>query len=95
MNTSSRYHLSPGPRTAGKGLAAFLAPAAYGLIGHDNATFAQKQFNVPWAEAEHMAQPDGMTDDLGGEAMTVTRVGWWLHAASLVGLQADGQTRLP
>ena len=42
----------PGPRTAaaqtaGKGLAEFLAPASNGLIGHDNATFSQKQFNIP------------------------------------------------
>ena len=89
----------PGPRTAasqtaGKGLAEFLAPASNGLIGHDNATFSQKQFNIPQAEAEHMVQPDSMTDDLGGEAVTVPWVGRWLHAASLVGLQADGQTRV-
>jgi hypothetical protein len=82
-------------QTAGKGLAEFLAPATNGLIGHDNATFSQKQFNIPQAEAEHMVQPDSMTDDLGGEAMTITRVWRWLHAASLVGLQADDQTRLP
>jgi hypothetical protein len=64
------------------------------LIGHENATFSQKQFNIPQAEAEHMVQPNSMTDNLGGEAVTVTWVGRWLHAAGPVSLQADGQTRL-
>ena len=34
-----------------------------------------------------MIQPDGLADDLGGKAMAVMRVGRWLHAVSLVGLQ--------
>ena len=30
-----------------------------------------------------MVQPDNMTDDLGGKAMAVVRVRWWLHTALL------------
>src|SRR5271166_5678468 len=41
----------------------------------DYATFSQEQLNIPQAEAEHMVQPDSMTDDLGGKAMAVVRVG--------------------
>jgi hypothetical protein len=89
----------PGPRTAasqtaGEGLAKFLVPTPNGLIGDDNTTSGQKQFNIPKAEAEHMVQPDGVADYLGGKAMMVTRIGRWLHAPSLVFLQADCQTPL-
>jgi hypothetical protein len=40
--------------TIGKALTEFLAPAPNGLIGDDNATFGQKQLNVPQAAAEHV-----------------------------------------
>jgi len=32
----------------------FLAPASHRLVGNDNATSRQEQFNVPQAEAEHV-----------------------------------------
>jgi hypothetical protein len=48
MNTSSTYHLSPAAaQTAGKGLAELLAPAPDRLIGGDNASFSQEQFDIP------------------------------------------------
>jgi hypothetical protein len=36
-----------------------------------------------------MIQPDSMADDLGGKAMAVVRVGWWLHPVSLSHLRPD------
>src|SRR5271166_3524946 len=87
----------PGPaaaQTAGKCLAELLAPAPDRLIGSDNASFSQEQLDIPQAEVEHVIQPDGLADDLGGKAMAVMRVGRWLHAVSLLGLQSARQTRL-
>ena len=49
----------------------FLAPAAHRLVGHDDATLSQDQFDIPQAEAEHVVQPDSVADDLGGKAMAV------------------------
>src|SRR3984885_12601126 len=61
-------------QAAGKAPAELLAPEPNSLIGDDNATFSQEQLDIPQAEAEHMVQPDSMTDDLGGNAMAVVRV---------------------
>jgi hypothetical protein len=72
-------------QTAGKGLAELLAPTPDRLAGEDHASFRQKQFNVPQAEAENVIQPNGMADNLGGKAMGVVRVGRGFHAASLAG----------
>lgn len=72
------------PATAqavGESRAEFLTPAAHGFVGDEDAALSQDQFHIAQAEAEHMVQPDGMTDDLGGEPMTIVWVGWWLHAA--------------
>jgi hypothetical protein len=69
----------PGPwpsaaQAVGKTPAEFLAPAPNSLIGDDNATFSQEQLDIPQAKAEHMEQPDSMSDDLGGKAMALVRV---------------------
>jgi hypothetical protein len=77
-----------------EGLAKLPAPLTNRLVGDNNATFSEKQLNIPQAEAEHVIQPDCVADDLGGKAMAVVRVGRRLHAASLAGLQPAGQTRL-
>ena len=82
-------------RAFGETLAEFLAPTADGLIGDNNASLGQQEFNVSRAEAEDVVQPDGMRDDLGRKAMAVARVGRRLHAASRAGLQAACHTRLP
>ena len=84
----------PGPAAAqrsAEGLAEFLAPAPDRLIGNDNASLGQKQLDIPQAEAEHVVQPDGVADDLGGKAMAVMRVGRWFHAASLAGVRSGRQ----
>ena len=73
----------------------FLAPAAHRLVGHDDATLSQDQFDIPQAEAEHVVQPDSVADDLGRKAMAVLGVGLWLHATSLTRLRAGRQSRLP
>ena len=49
----------------------------------DYSDIGQEQLNISQAEAEHMVQPNSMTDDLGGKAMAVVRVGLWLHAATV------------
>src|SRR5208282_5282075 len=41
-------------QAAGKTLAEFLAPAPHRLIGNDDTTFSQEQFDIAQAEAEHM-----------------------------------------
>jgi hypothetical protein len=89
--------LVPGPRSAetkavGKGLAEFPAPTLHRLVGDDNASFGQKQFDITQAQAEYVIQPDGMADDLGWKAMAVMPFGRWLHAVSLLGLQPGRQT---
>ena len=55
--------------------------------------FSQKQLDIAQAEAEHVIQPDSMTDDRGGKAMPIVRVGWGLHPVSLSGLRPESQTR--
>ena len=82
-------------QTVGEALAELLAPAPHRLIGDDDAPLSQKELNVPQAEAEHVIQPDGMADDLGGKAVAVVRVGRRLHVASLARLGSACQTRLP
>jgi hypothetical protein len=83
------------PQAIGEIRAEFLAPPSHRLVGDDNASFSQDQFNISQAEAEHMVQPHDMADDLRREPMTIVRVGWWLHAASFTRLHADRQSRLP
>jgi hypothetical protein len=92
--------LVPGPwpavvQTVGKVLTEFLAPTPNGLIGDDNATFIQKKLNVPQAETEQVIQPDSVADDLGGKAMAVVRVRWWIHTLNVIGLRPRCQTQLP
>jgi hypothetical protein len=40
-------------RTIGKGLAELLAPAPHRFVEDDNASFSQKQLDIPQAKAEH------------------------------------------
>jgi hypothetical protein len=58
----------------------FLTPPSHRLIGEDNIALSQNQLDIPQVEAEHVTKPDGMTDDLGGEPMTIVRIGWRVHA---------------
>ena len=82
-------------QAVGETRAEFLAPASHRLVGDDDAALSQDQLNIPQAEAEHVVQPDGVADDLGGKPMAVVRVGWRLHAASLARLRTWRQSRLP
>ena len=86
---------SAASQAAREDLAKLLAPLTNRLIANNDATFSQEQLNIPRAEAEHVIQPDGVADYLGGKAMAVARVGWQFHAASLAGLQAACQIQLP
>ena len=82
-------------QAAGKAPAELLAPAPNSLIGDHNATFSQEQLDIPQAEAEHMVQPDSMSDDLGGKAMAVVRLRWWLDTVTVARVRSRCQTRLP
>jgi hypothetical protein len=62
----------------------FLAPAAHRLVGDDDAALGEEQLNIPQAQAEHVIQPDRVTDNLRWKAVAVVWVEWRLHAASLV-----------
>lgn len=50
-------------------LAELSAPASDGFVGEEHTAFSEDQLDIAKAEAEYMIQPDGVTDDLGGEAM--------------------------
>jgi hypothetical protein len=84
----------PVPHAVRETLAELPAPPPYGLIGDDDATFRENQFDVTEAEAEYVIQPDGMADDLGWKAVAIVRVGRSFHAITLPHPWADGQTRL-
>ena len=86
---------SAASQAVGETRAEFLAPASHRLIGDDDATLSQYQRNIPQAEAEHVVQPDRVTDDLGGEPMAEVGGGLRLHAASLARLQTGDQSWLP
>src|SRR4029077_9189885 len=60
-------------KTVREALGGLPAPAPHRFIGDDDAPLGQKELNVPQAEAEHVIQPDGMADDLGGKAVAVVR----------------------
>ena len=76
--------MADGAQAVGETRSELLAPASHRLVGDDDTALGQDQLDIAQAEAEHVVQPDGMADDLGGEPMTVVWVGWRLHAASLV-----------
>jgi hypothetical protein len=73
----------------------FLTPAGHRLVGDDNATLSQEQLNISQAEAEHVVQPHGVADDLGGEPMAIAGIGSRLHATSFTHFQAAYQIQLP
>lgn len=46
------------------------APASDGLVGNRDASFGEQILDIREAQAEATIQPDGMTDDLGREAVS-------------------------
>jgi hypothetical protein len=56
-----------------------MAPAPDALVGNQHGTFGEDQLDIAQAEAEHMIQPHGVTDDLGWEAMAMIRTGLGRH----------------
>ena len=71
------------PQPVGKGLGELPAPAPDRLVGNLNAAFGQHQLDVPEAEAERVAQPNGVADDFGREAVTMVRIRGVFHAATM------------
>jgi hypothetical protein len=49
-------------------------PLAEGLIGHDDLTSEQDLFHVTIAEAKLEIEPDGVADNLGGEAVVLLAI---------------------
>jgi hypothetical protein len=66
---------SEASQAVGDTRAELLAPPSRCLVGDDNAALGQDQLNIPQSEAEHMAEPDCVADNLGGEPMAVVGVG--------------------
>jgi hypothetical protein len=61
----------------------FPAPAPDRLIGDNDAALSQNHLNIPQTEAEDVVQPDGVADNLSGEAMSIVRIRRRLHAVKL------------
>ncbi len=61
----------------------FPTPFSNGFIGHGDVSFGEKFFHLPEAETEPMIQPDSVTDNFRGKAMTVIAGCWGFHHASL------------
>ena len=57
------------PQSAGVFRSKLPAPGSNGFVGYGDATLRQKVLHVAKAQREPMAQPNGMTDDLGGKAV--------------------------
>ena len=54
----------------GIGLPELPAPLAHRLVGHDDAPLGEQLLHIAVTEREAEIQPDGVTDDLGREAVT-------------------------
>src|SRR6185437_7258259 len=63
-------------------------------MGDQDAALSQDQLNIAEAEAEHMIQPHGVTDDLGREAMAMIRTGLGRDPVSFAGPPSRRQLRL-
>ena len=73
----------PAAHAIGERRGKFLAPAPDRLVGDNDAALSQNQLNIPQTEAEDVVQPDGVADNLSGEAISIVRISWRLHAARL------------
>jgi hypothetical protein len=69
------------------GLPGPLAPAPHRIMEDHNSRSARISSTSRMLRHEGIVQSDGTTDDLGGKAMTIARIRWRLHAASLVSLR--------
>ena len=84
----------PTPQAVGETCCELLAPAPDGLVGDDGASLSQEQLNIPQAETEHVVEPDGVADDLGGKPVAIGSGGGFIPPVSPTSLQGC-QTRLP
>src|SRR5438034_8644363 len=64
-------------------LAELEAPFSDRLIAESDTAHRHHLFNIAEAQGEAEVQPDGMTDDLGREAMTMVRRDGCAHRASM------------
>ena len=58
-----------------------IAPLPNGFIRDGYSTFGQKVFNISQAQAETMVEPDGVTNNFRGKAVTLVSGDWFFHAA--------------
>jgi hypothetical protein len=62
-----------------------LTPLPNGLVGDDDSPLCQELLNISEAQTESMIQPDGVTDDLRWESVSVVAVRFAVHHPSLGG----------
>jgi hypothetical protein len=60
-----------------------LTPLPNGLVGDDDSAFCHEVLDVSEAQTESMIQPDGVTDDLRWESVSVVAVRFAVHHRSL------------
>ena len=63
-----------------------VAPLPNGFIRDGNATFGQKVFNIPQAQAKTIVQPNCMTDDGRRKSVSMVELLGIFHAHSLTDL---------
>jgi hypothetical protein len=75
----------PAPKVLGVVEPELLTPLANGLMGHDDSPLCQEVLDIAEAQTESMIQPDGVTDDLRWESVSVVVVRFAVHQRSLGG----------
>ena len=50
------------------------APESYGFVADNDTAFGKKIFNITVAQVESILEPDGITDDIGRETVTLVSI---------------------
>ncbi len=75
----------PAPQSAGVFGSELPTPLPDGLVGDDDASLRQEFLDVPEAQREPVVKPDGVTDDLRRESVSVVAASIGFHPLSLLG----------
>lgn len=70
------------------------APLPNTFVGDEDSPVGHHLLYVPIAQAEGEIQPDAITDDLGGEAVTMVQVGVFAHGRIIPETAASCQPQL-
>ena len=63
------------------GWAKLLTPLTNGFVGYRDASFGEDFFHFTETQGESIVQPDGMTDNFGGEPVTLVAGCFGIHWA--------------